>query len=116
MKRLIVAFASLLLLNLNADATGSTTANKTNVSAQAPAPVTANDNVAVYKETGFIHQLIFVDESNSGTPLTFSDYVSWAFIFGPIILLVAALLIVVKARDFITAVERKYGVNTHPRI
>lgn len=116
MKKIIIAFAGLLLLNLNASAANNADANKPNVSVQAPAPVTANDNVSVYKETGFVHQLIFVDNSNSGTPLTFSDYISWAFIFGPIVLLVAALLIVVKARDFIAAVERKYGPDTNPPI
>ena len=76
-----------------------------------PAPVAthANDNAAVYKGTGFIHHLVFDDYSDSNNPISFSDYGTWAVIFGFIVLLVITLLIVVKAETFITAITLKYG-------
>ncbi|WP_426667887.1 hypothetical protein ACPPVU_17775 [Mucilaginibacter sp. McL0603] len=122
MKKLIVAFAGLLLLNLNASAISSAaTANHPIITAQkptvqAPATVTTDDNIPVYKETGFVHHLVFVDDSHSNIPLTFKDYTSWMFIFGLIVLLVVALLIVVKAQDFIATVERKYGPDTNQHL
>ena len=136
MKKLIVAFAGLILLNLNAGAiTGAAIANRPYVTApnikdtvshikdraqnptvQAPTTVSTDDNIPVYKETGFVHHLVFVDDSHSNTPLTFNDYTSWMFIFGLIVLLVVALLIVVKAQDFIATVERKYGPDTNQHL
>ncbi|MHB8206382.1 hypothetical protein [Mucilaginibacter sp.] len=82
---------------------------------QAPITAAADDTPPVYKETGFVHHLVFVDDSSSGTPITFNDYTSWIFIFG-LIVLMAALLIVVKAQDFIALVERKYGSDTNQHI
>jgi uncharacterized membrane protein len=136
MKKLIVAFAGLLLLNLNASAISSaantnhayvTAQNITDTisrikdsvqksTVQTPITVTADDTPPVYKETGFLHHLVFVDDSSSSTPITFNDYTSWIFIFGLIVFFMAALLIVVKAQDFIALVERKYGSDTNQHI
>lgn len=120
MNKLIISIASLLLLNLNASAahdirdTVSQIKDATQkLTIQVPSTITGDDNAAVYHESGFIHHLVFIDDQRSNTPVSFHDYGAWIVIFGFIVFLVITLLIIVKSKAFIAAIERKYGSETN---
>jgi hypothetical protein len=116
MNKLIYTVLGLLLLTLNVKAIPGNSVNGQRIvtteklAAQpAVALVTGDDNLPVYQDGGFIHHLVFLDEENNHTPISFHDYNTWTGIFGFILLLVITLLIIVKAETFIAALNVKYG-------
>ena len=67
-----------------------------------------DDNPPVYKETGFLHHIVFDDSTDSDKPVSFNDYSTWLAIISFIFLLVITMLVVVKVETFIKLINDKY--------